>query len=396
MVYYCVALLLSIITITLLYKKIPARFGFGVPQRNVSKYIVKERFGHLRYGLVLPEKDRGAHHNIGTGYSLMEVQVSRTKVLLSMMPLFLLSAFRDGVGTDYYPIYVTGFYAQGSYFESGFSLLIWLIRYFTDNYVYLFVVTSFLINYFFFRSVLEQSVDKTLSVLIYFLGSTYPASLGYVRQYLAVSIVCYALKHLLNGRYIVYFSFCIAAALFHTSAIMSLAFILPAILPSFSLKKYILFALASIVIFLLLAPQLFNLTSAILGYADYLEDPKYSSADGIVWWLLISTLQFIAYLAYMNHKSIHANRKFRFYLNMSLFLLMISIASFTLPLIRRVIPLLIPVTMFSIPYAISLQHSNFLRKVSVAFVLIVLSAYFVYTYYVSGSGDIFPYVSIFK
>jgi len=143
---------------------------------------------------------------------------------LAVLPLFLVSALRYDVGTDYMYTYFPGFYKiMGGYMEyseAGFNILVMLIQLFTKDAQWLFVVTSFLFVYFMIDNIVKYSPYVSLSMVVVFFSCIFFASLNIVRQSIAIMIIMAGLPHLLNKDFKRYLIYVLFGTVFHLSALI--------------------------------------------------------------------------------------------------------------------------------------------------------------------------------
>lgn len=183
--------------------------------------------------------------------------------------LGLISGVRYEVGVDYNN-YISLFNNEEGYItrEFGFDKFIILIKNIGGDYQMLFMITSMLMTYFVYKSILELDHNKWMSSLVYFCVSTfYLASFNGIRQYLAVAIF-YCLLRYVKDRKLYYYFTCllVTAVTFHVSVIFLLPmyFLLNKKL-SISHKFLILIATVFVINFLgliiLYSPYAFYLTS---------------------------------------------------------------------------------------------------------------------------------------
>lgn len=144
--------------------------------------------------------------------------------ILSLLPLFLISALRYGIGTDYFYTYVPGFEliekGENFYTEPGFNLLNKFILLFTNDLQWLFVITSFLFVFFFTKTIIRCSVNVTFSVVILYCTMLFFWSMNNVRQAVAAVLIFSSFPHLLKKhtvRFLIYTI--IASFFFHITAI---------------------------------------------------------------------------------------------------------------------------------------------------------------------------------
>jgi hypothetical protein len=140
--------------------------------------------------------------------------------------LWIPSAIRVGIGTDYYG-YVgllqdmkNGIIDE--HIESGFNFINKIIVFLNIDSQWLFVITSFFTLFFLFLSIKRYFC---LSILFYNLLLLYLYSYNIVRQGLAVTIIMYAITNMMAGHKVKYIVLVLFAALFHKISLVFLPFI---------------------------------------------------------------------------------------------------------------------------------------------------------------------------
>ena len=156
----------------------------------------------------------------------------RTKIILmvlSILPMFLISALRYNVGTDYNKRYVSDYLslANGNDVENleiGFKVIDYICLLFTKEPYLLFAVTSLIILAILFEVIYKKSSNPILSVTIFFLGGYFFGSLNLVRQYIAVVLILLGYQFLMSENkkkaYIGFVICAILAFLMHSSSII--------------------------------------------------------------------------------------------------------------------------------------------------------------------------------
>ena len=142
--------------------------------------------------------------------------------------IFLFSALRFDVGYDYSNYYWL-IESNIKYFDDQINRIEFLPRQliylsnFIGFYQFFFIVTSFLITYFFYKTIKKHSLDKTLSVLIFVCFPLFFfMSLSVVRQYVAISLVFFGYKFIKDRKFWKYLFLILFATLIHKSAIIAL------------------------------------------------------------------------------------------------------------------------------------------------------------------------------
>lgn len=167
-------------------------------------------------------------------------QKSKNKVLkvilyiCSILPLFLVSALRYDLGTDYTKRYVSAYNAllhgkEVMSLEITFRNLVKICTMITSDSNMLFVITSFIIIVLIMLTVLTKSKNKILSVIILVFGGFYFESLNLIRQYISISIILWSSHLLLKNNwkyYILYILSVILATSIHTSAFVAIVIVI--------------------------------------------------------------------------------------------------------------------------------------------------------------------------
>lgn len=176
---------------------------------------------------------------IGFLISLILIWISQNKVkskkskialmILAVVPIFIISAFRYDVGEDYIKRYTNDYLnlAQGKdvdNLEIGFKIIDYICLIFTKEPYILFIITSFIILSVVYETIFRKSSNKLISIMIFFLGGFFFASLNLVRQYMAIAFILIGYQFLLSHNKIkayVGFLICgIIAFLMHSSSII--------------------------------------------------------------------------------------------------------------------------------------------------------------------------------
>ena len=118
--------------------------------------------------------------------------------ILSGLSFFIISAIRYDVGTDYFFRYVPDYIKMGQginveSLEIGYKIIVWICLLITKDYAIIFGVTSAIIIGLTFYTIYKESPYPALSVLIYFGAGFFFHSLNLMRQYLAISVLLFAL-----------------------------------------------------------------------------------------------------------------------------------------------------------------------------------------------------------
>ena len=129
--------------------------------------------------------------------------------VLSGLSFFVVSAIRYDVGTDYFFRYAPDYIKMGQginveSLEIGYKIIVWACLLITKDYAIIFAVTSAIIIGLTFYTICKESPYPALSVLIYFGAGFFFHSLNLMRQYLAISVLLFSYRYLIDKKYIVF------------------------------------------------------------------------------------------------------------------------------------------------------------------------------------------------
>lgn len=142
------------------------------------------------------------------------------------IPVWLIMGLRYGVGKDYFS-YKNIFEEIGngvtfSYIERGYVVLNRLINRLTHKSAYLFLTTSFMIVFFFMKTIWKYSRSVVLSSVLFITLGYYFNAMNAVRQFMAISISFYAIQYINRKDWFKFLTAILIASTFHTSALILL------------------------------------------------------------------------------------------------------------------------------------------------------------------------------
>lgn len=155
-------------------------------------------------------------------------------ILIIFIPVFF-AGLRYDIGTDYTPIYTTIYNIIATFsftdvlsynVETSYSLINYFSNLIFPSHIWIvFMITSFITLYFFIEglSYFERDISLSLSLYIYFMFYFFP-SLNIQRQMLAVSIIIFAYKFIIEKKFWKYLFFIVFAMSFHRASIIALTF----------------------------------------------------------------------------------------------------------------------------------------------------------------------------
>lgn len=265
-------------------------------------------------------------------FDLLKLMYSKNKwqiilIVFLFLILFLFSAFRVDVGTDYknYEIIFYDYLDIGDLavarLEPGFQLTFKIVSFFSDDSRLFFVLTSFLILFFNFWSFLKYSRSVFLSIFLFVTLYYYFNSLNAVRQFLAMSLIlCFSTRFISNRNMFKYMVSIVFASLFHTSALV--------MIPAYWLNKKLRFG--SLFLVLLSIPLVFlsydffvGVIFGVLPVYDVYTDYQAGSASTFI--IIQLAFLMLAFMAYKRNQSWTKEELISFNLSIfSIFLLVLS------------------------------------------------------------------------
>lgn len=156
-----------------------------------------------------------------------DIKMKKSTLLffIVLLPLFLISAFRDGLGTDYYAY--ANIYRFPETFKDEFLfkfIFITLPRLISKNEIFFFLLTSFIISFYFLKTIFDYSQIVFLSVIIY-ISQFYFISYNAIRQFIVIAVFLYfSLKFLRDKQLFYYICLIIVLAQIHFSIYIMLLF----------------------------------------------------------------------------------------------------------------------------------------------------------------------------
>lgn len=232
-------------------------------------------------------------------------------VVIFLFFLFILSAFRS-VGTDYesyvsYFVNASKLNGDDVNIELGYFYLNKFVRYFSDNPISIFVITTF-INISLFIIPILKKADKLLlclSLLAYVSLYYFPAY-NILRIYIAAGFTFYSIDYLLNRKYILYILVIVVAVFFHKSALIML---FPLICYWIYIHKVVLFYL-----FLFLALfgmyymidffPLLGLNDRYVGYVKEINKDSFAGLGVLLFHAPVLALVYYARYKYPNDNTV--------------------------------------------------------------------------------------------
>lgn len=339
--------------------------------------------------------------------------------VLATIPFILVSSIRYDVGTDYLFRYVPDYLNISAgrnvdNMEPLFKLLMRICIFISENYVTLFIVTSTIIISLIMISIYKNSKNMLLSVIIFVVGSYFFQSLNIVRQFMAVSVLFFSYKYLLEKNRIAWGISLVIAFLLHTSSII---FIVAIFLDRkvLSLK----FLVVSCIIITLVGLTILQFVLHFLGNSNDVNLRKYYAYIAMEGDLNFSSLipEILTYL-YLYYRYLHAkknnveiDKEGIFFINMQFLAVICTLMNTYSQLFFRITLIFSIFKILSIPYFYQLRKMENEKKIEVyrfdrekeytnwilcAVVIATLMFRMGYSNIIKGADEVLPYKTIFE
>ncbi len=344
-------------------------------------------------------------------------------LILAVVPMFFISAIRYNVGTDYEKRYVADYYTllEGKNvgnLEIGFKAIDYLCLFFTKEPYLLFAITSLIILAIIFEVIYKKSSNRILSIIIFFLGGYFFATLNIIRQYISVAFILLGYQFLMSeNKKKAYIGFVICAILaffMHSSSIICFIIILLT-------KKNIMDARwvipLSILILILNKNIMVILTPIIKNtrFNVYLTG-KFTTGELSILQIVENLIIYLAmYFSYYFEKKQgkELDKQGITLLNIQGLALLLTVSGVIHTLFIRMAIYFVAFQIISIPYFFSiLQFNTITDKINKKFkknlktktveiiiyscIVLGFSAMFIYTNILNNDNEVLPYKTIFS
>lgn len=198
-------------------------------------------------------------------------------IVLALICLICVSGFRYKVGTDFYQYtenfqYITKESLEETEAPAFDYLSYYLKTYVSNNPQIMFLVTAAIINILIVFNLYKYSTRFELSMWLYITTFVYYSTMNGVRQWIASSIIFYAIKYLQNRNFKAYAIIILFASMFHASSLVMLPLYFLVNVKSFSKRNlYIIIGfMAAVFAYGQFVPILFKLLEGT-QYAHYFD-----------------------------------------------------------------------------------------------------------------------------
>lgn len=332
-----------------------------------------------------------------SNYAVEVRKINYLCAFFSFLPLYLVSAFRYDVGQDYFYTYVPLFNSvanTGTYksVEKGYILLNKLVLLFTSNYAGIFILTSFILCFFIFKCIFEQSKMPVISSYIFVTSTFYFISMNLVRQAITIAIFFYSIKYIKDRNFKRYLFMILIAASIHVTALIYIPVYFIAN-KSIKFKNFII-TYISLFIGLPLTKDFIYFIISKTKYAYYIGS-VYDNGERVSVSPLISlsiVLLTYFYIRKTKKKDFYDN----IYLNIQIIATLSSTALGIFPLALRIFIDFEYIQILLVASIIKMEKNKFNRMVLIAAIIILYGLYFYYTIGIKNGSNVLPYKTIFN
>lgn len=315
-------------------------------------------------------------------------------LLAAVTPLILLSALREGIGTDYYYTYVPRFAeivaGERTHYEIGFYLLNRAVALFTDNPQWLFALVSVIYGVCIFTVWYKQVECLPYCVLFLLASGEYFISLNNVRQALAAAVLLCGVGLLLQRRYLWFALLTALAATLHQSMLVGYAILALAVACAYIPRRPLLITIAALGAAALVVLRLFpDAVAALLPdrLAAYIVDDMYLHPTiGLL--RTGFNIALLGFMLYTRHRT-GADR-----LDLGILIQCVAVAvclaDGTIPAAYRILRLFTVWQLWSVPLAAECYTARTRRLVQ-AGLLVAYGALTVYAVVLRGDEAVVPY-----
>jgi transmembrane protein EpsG len=317
-------------------------------------------------------------------------------------PVFI-ATVRSGVGTDYYN-YVSIFNASqnlsflglidNSMGEPLFLIVNRLIGLIFNELGMFFFVTIFMMIFVLKTADYYKNHLNMGAVLFIFYLVYYSTSLNIVRQMLAVAIVLYAYRYILEKKLVWYVFLVLVAAQFHSSAYICLLFYLVGFKrDNLSLYKRTMYYISVICSLILIAPLIENITKLPI-FSKYLETYTINYSGGGFGFLILILPVLIPILLFRK-QIVNQSKRYEVLIDLLFLQIPLQFSGYFSEFAHRltIYPAIIQVIL--VPLLVTSIKDKSLRFLLGIYYTFWYTGYYYYYYYLMNTGEVYPYRWIF-
>lgn len=258
----------------------------------------------------------------------------------------------------------------------------------------IFFLSSLIIMFFIFLTITyyEKYLSIPLSLFIYFM-LYYLLTYNIVRQMIAVSIILFSYRYIMEHKFAKYVIWVIIASLFHKSAIVCIFFYLLSFKKDNGSKymKY-LFYLIICISPVIIGPILQLIEN--LGFISLYSDRYDIEFNGIGFGFLLDVIPAVVPALIFRKNIRNRNPEFDILINISLLTIPLRMMGYYQYWAIRLMHFSSIVQIILIPILIQSIKSKRERVICYIFFIAMYLIYFIYNFVINNDGEVFPYQSI--
>lgn len=263
--------------------------------------------------------------------------------------------------------------------EIGYIILNKLIGIFTNNSLYIILITSTLTIYLFLKEFKRYSVNLWMSVLLFVTIGAYYTSFNLIRQILAVAIIFSGSKYIYEKKFIKYSIYILIASLFHKTALIMIIFYF-ILNYKFNIKKLIIILISLIFCMNYLDKIILFIQKY---FYSYYTEGKYGMT-GFNYKNVILPISILIFVLIHYYKLDLNNNKTNIWINAIVFFAFFSLLGLKIQMVQRVADFFGPYALLIIPLIISKIKNKEIRIMYIFFMVVLTIFYNVIFLYGSG------------
>jgi len=313
-------------------------------------------------------------------------------IFVSGLPLFLVSALRYNVGTDYlsYRYLFTAINTGMRYreIEPIYLLLNKIVYWLGGNSQWVFAVCAAIIVYLIAISSFDESSSPGFSLVLFVLTNYYFYSLNAVRQMTGMAFLVFSIRYIRKRELFKFSIFVFIAAGFHSSC---LVFLIAYLLPKVDISLVTIIVVTILIVILRTPMQ-----QAIIRIVENTKYAHYVNLTDSETSIAIITLSISAIIVALAMIFDDKGEKYKVYYNMEIISLWLAILGNVVPWMHRIQRIFeLPVIIF-LPLIVDKIENPYLRAGAK---ICIISCYAVLCYYriaILGYQDCLPYQTVFN
>ena len=269
-------------------------------------------------------------------------------------------------------------------FEIGYFIFSKVCSFLSLNDMQFMIIVAFIIYIPLFKFIYEFSEQSLLSVLLYFSFGFFAYSLGIFRQMIAMSISLIGFKYVLKREPLKYFSIIFLASLFHSTAVVMIAFYF---ISRININNKLLF-IFFVEIFLMFfsRPIILIIVSVFPQYSSYIGSMYDIQGGSYIMLILLNCILVFSYMLMKKNITLASNSVFITCLNGLILAIFLQILGYSFGIFGRIVCYFSIYLIILIPIILKRINKNVLN----IFILIIV-LFFVFYIFTKDNIYIVPF-----